>query len=168
MTGRNHVEKAVTLAAATAIATATLQAQEKPKVQVQIPDPGVPQNMSIEAKFVRAAYNNEGYAIIGYQVAQRSLGNEWMMLDLGTTVRSKTPDYDLKRDAHLARYAGRQAHPAGHVEEYRKGDVRDIETAGQGAARFDQLLPAGSDAGVPARVLLRAESNGSCRGTRSS
>ena len=44
----------VTLAAAAAIVVvATLQAQEKPKVQIQIPDPGVPQNMSIEANFVQ-------------------------------------------------------------------------------------------------------------------
>ena len=50
----------VTLAGA-----ATLYAQEKPKVQ--IPDPGVPQIMTIEGKFVRAAYNNEAYVILGYQ-----------------------------------------------------------------------------------------------------
>jgi hypothetical protein len=118
---------AVMLAAAAAIAAVTVQAQEKPKIQVQIPDPGVPQNMSIEANFVRAAYNNEGYAIIGYQVAQRSIGNEWMMIDLGTTVRSKTPDYDLKRE-HISIDTPDGKHiPLATVEEYRKGDVRDIE-----------------------------------------
>jgi hypothetical protein len=117
----------LTFAAAAAIAVATVHAQEKPKVQVQIPDPGVPQAMSIEANFVRAAYNNEGYAIIGYQVAQRSLGDEWMMIDLGTTVRSKTPDYDLKRE-HLSVDTPDGKHiPLATVEEYRKGDVRNIE-----------------------------------------
>ena len=73
------------IAAVAVAGMAGLQAegQEKPKVQVQIPNPGVPQIMTMEGKFVRAAYNNEGYVIIGYQVANRSIGEEWMMIDLG-------------------------------------------------------------------------------------
>jgi hypothetical protein len=39
-------------------------AQEPPKVQ--IPEPGVPRIMTMEGRYVRAAYNNEGYAILGY------------------------------------------------------------------------------------------------------
>lgn len=122
------LRKAVTLAAAMAIAAVALQAQEKPKVQVQIPDPGVPQAMSIEANFVRAAYNNEGYAIIGYQVAQRSIGDEWMMIDLGTTVRSKVPDYDLKREHLSVDTPDGKNIPLATMEEYRAGDVRAIES----------------------------------------
>ena len=53
---------------------------------VKIPKPGVPQIMTIEGKFVRAAYNNEGYAILGYQLANISIGEEWMLLEFGTTV----------------------------------------------------------------------------------
>ena len=51
------------------------QAQEPPKVK--IPEPGVPQIMTMEGKFVRAAYNNEGYVIIGYQLVNRSIGEDW-------------------------------------------------------------------------------------------
>ena len=47
------------------------QSQEKPTVQ--IPQPGVPQIMTMEGRFVRAAYNNEGYVIIGYQASNRSV-----------------------------------------------------------------------------------------------
>jgi hypothetical protein len=43
------------------------QTQEKPIVQ--IPKPGVPENLTMEAKFVRAAYNNEAYVILGYQAS---------------------------------------------------------------------------------------------------
>jgi hypothetical protein len=75
------------------------RAQEKPKVQVQIPQPGVPEIMTMEGKFVRAAYNNEGYVIIGYQVANRSIGEEWMMLDTGVTLRDGVPNYTFKREA---------------------------------------------------------------------
>ena len=73
------------------------QSQEKPTVQ--IPQPGVPQIMTMEGRFVRAAYNNEGYVIIGYQASNRSVGTEWMMLEVGMTVLERTPDYRLTREA---------------------------------------------------------------------
>jgi hypothetical protein len=73
------------------------QGQQPPTVQ--IPNPGVPQIMSIEGNFVRAAYNNEAYAILGYQVANRSVGEEWVMLDVGIALMEKVPDQTLKRDA---------------------------------------------------------------------
>ena len=57
------------------------QAQEAPKVA--IPQSGVPQIMTMEGKFVRAAYNNEGYVILGYQVVNRSIGEEWVLLEIG-------------------------------------------------------------------------------------
>ena len=66
---------------------------------VQIPQPGVPQIMTLEGKFVRAAYNNEAYVILGYQIANRTVGNEWVMLDTGITLMKDVPDYKLKRDA---------------------------------------------------------------------
>jgi hypothetical protein len=66
---------------------------------VQIPKPGVPEIMTMEGKFVRAAYNNEGYVILGYQLANRSLGEEWMLLEVGMTVMDKVPDYKLVRNA---------------------------------------------------------------------
>ena len=57
----------------------------------RIPQPGVPQIMTMEGKFVRAAYNNEGYVILGYQLVNRSIGEEWMLLEVGMTVLDKTP-----------------------------------------------------------------------------
>ena len=67
--------------------------------EVKLPQPGVPEAFTLEGKFVRAAYNNEGYVILGYQPASRSIGGEWMLLDVGMTVLGKTPNYTLTRDA---------------------------------------------------------------------
>src|SRR4029453_10411491 len=72
-------------------------AQEPPTVK--IPEPGVPQIMTIEGRYVRAAYNNEGYAILGYKLANLSVGEEWMLLEVGVALREHVPDYELKRDA---------------------------------------------------------------------
>ena len=76
---------------------APASAQQKPTVQ--IPEPGVPEIMTMEGRFVRAAYNNEGYAILGYQLANRSLGEEWMLLEFGVALRERMPDYNMPRAA---------------------------------------------------------------------
>src|SRR4029077_7029826 len=59
------------------------------------PEARGPQIMTMEAKFVRAAYNNEGYVILGYQVNNRSIGEEWMLIEVGITARDNTPGYKL-------------------------------------------------------------------------
>ena len=51
---------------------------------MQIPQPGVPQIMNLEGRYVRVAYNNEGYVILGYRVVNRSVGEPWMLLDVGS------------------------------------------------------------------------------------
>ncbi len=66
---------------------------------VQIPQPGVPQIMTLEGKFVRVAYNNEGYVILGYQIANRTVGEDWIMLDVGITLMEKVKDYELTRSS---------------------------------------------------------------------
>jgi hypothetical protein len=104
------------------------RAQEKPAVQVQIPKPGVPQIMTMEGKFVRAAYNNEGYVIIGYQLVNRSIGEDWMLLD--------SPAVDQ-------RAPGR-----------RHACARE---PGEGPARLDQLLSAECEPRVRAHLLPRSD-----------
>jgi len=79
----------------TAAAVALAQSTEPPKVK--IPDPGVPQIMTLEGRYVRAAYNNEGYVILGYRLANSSVGQPWVLLDVGTTIRDKVPNYSLTR-----------------------------------------------------------------------
>jgi len=108
-------------------AAAGVQAQgQKPPV-VQIPDPGVPQIMTLEAKFVRAAYNREGYVILGYQPSQRSVGEDWMLLEMGTTVLDGVPEYTLKRSAISLELPDGNTIPLPTVEEHRSGDTRAIQ-----------------------------------------
>jgi hypothetical protein len=100
-------------------------AQEKPKVQ--IPNPGVPEIMTIEGNFVRAAYNNEGYVILGYQVANRSLKEEWMLLEVGMTVRDGVPNYTLKRDAVSLETPDGKTIPMATIQEQRAGQTQGLE-----------------------------------------
>jgi hypothetical protein len=94
---------------------------------VQIPKPGVPQIMTMEGKFVRAAYNNEGYVILGYQVNNRSIGEPWMLLEVGMTVLDKTPDYTLKREALSLETPDGKTLPLPSVSEHREANTSAIQ-----------------------------------------
>ena len=101
------------------------QAQEPPKIQM--PQPGVPQIMTMEGKFVRAAYNNEGYVILGYQAANRSIGEEWMLLEVGMTLLGRTPDYTLKRDALSLETPDGKTLPLPSIDEHRQGNTQALQ-----------------------------------------
>lgn len=107
------------------VVPASAQQQQPPKVQV--PEPGVPQIMTLEGNFVRVAYNNEGYAIIGYKLANNSIGEEWMLLEFGTTVLDRTPDYKLKREHLSLETPDGKTLPLPTIEEYRKADTRALQ-----------------------------------------
>jgi hypothetical protein len=101
------------------------QTQQKPLVE--IPKPGVPEILTMEARFVRAAYNNEGYVILGYQASNRSLGEEWMLLEVGMTVMDRVPDYRLTREALSLDTPDGKTIPLATVEEQRKGNPQAIQ-----------------------------------------
>ena len=103
------------------------RAQDPPKPQVKIPDAGVPEVMTMEGKFVRAAYNNEGYVIIGYQAANRSIGEDWLLLEVGITVREGVKDYTLRRDAISLETPDGKTLPLPTIEEHRKGNTQALQ-----------------------------------------
>jgi len=90
------------------------------KPQVKIPDPGVPQVMTLQGRYVRAAYNNEGYAILGYQLANLSIGEKWMLIEVGIALREGVKDYDLTREALSLETPDGKTTPLASMEEYRK------------------------------------------------
>jgi len=98
------------------------EARSQQPPNVQIPQPGVPQITTLEANFVRVGYNNEAYVILGYQMAQRSLNEPWLMLEVGMTLMDKVPDFTLKRDAIALEIPNGTKVPLPNVEEYRKGE----------------------------------------------
>jgi hypothetical protein len=113
------------LATCATLAAGDAGGQDKPKVA--IPDPGVPEVLTMEGRFVRAAYNNEAYVILGYQVSNRSVGEEWLLLDVGMTVREGVPDYTLKREAITLSTPDGKTLPLPTIEQFRKGDTQAIQ-----------------------------------------
>jgi hypothetical protein len=102
-----------------------VQTQDKPAVQ--LPKPGVPEIMTLEGKFVRAAYNNEGYVILGYELVNRSIGEEWMLLEVGMTVLDRTPAYTLKREALSLETPDGKTHALASMPEYRSANTSALQ-----------------------------------------
>ena len=100
-------------------------AQEKPIVK--IPQPGVPQVMTIEGTWVRAAYNNEGYAIIGYHIANMSVGEEWMLLDFGTTLRDGVGSQKLVRESISLEMPDGKTIPMADNQAYRAANLSALQ-----------------------------------------
>ena len=107
--------------------SAPVDAQTQEPPTVQIPQPGVPQIMTMEGKFIRVAYNNEGYVILGYQAANRSLGEEWMLLEIGVTVRDGVPDFTMTRDALSLETPDGKTLPLPSVSEHRSGNTQALQ-----------------------------------------
>jgi hypothetical protein len=115
----------VALMSVCALAASALAQDQKP--QVQIPQPGVPQIMTMEGRFVRAAYNNEGYAIIGYKLANQSIGGEMMLLEFGTTLRDGVKNYTMTRDKLSLTTPDGKTISLMSTKEYREADLRALE-----------------------------------------
>jgi len=118
---------AAVLLCAGAVAVAGVHAQEPAKPQVKIPEPGVPQIMTMEGRYVRAAYNNEGYAILGYKLANLSVGEPWMLIEVGFALRDGQPDYVLKREHLSLETPDGKTMPLPSVEEYRQANLNALQ-----------------------------------------
>jgi hypothetical protein len=102
-------------------------AQKEAAPQIQIPQPGVSQIMTLEGNWTRIAYNNEGYAIIGYRLANMSIGEDWMLLEFGTTLRERVPNYTLTRDKLSLDTPDGKKVPLASVIEYRKANLSALQ-----------------------------------------
>ena len=107
-------------------------AQEPPKVQ--IPQPGVPQVMTMEGRYVRIAYNNEGFVTLGYKLANLSVGEPWMLLEVGVALRDGVPDYDLTRAAVSLDTPDGKTIPLPTIQEFRKGDLGALQPGRRSSA----------------------------------
>jgi hypothetical protein len=65
--------------------------------------------------------------ILGYRLVNLSVGEEWMLLEIGVTLRERVPSYDLTREAFSLETPDGKTTPLPSVEEYRKGDTRALQ-----------------------------------------
>ncbi len=65
--------------------------------------------------------------ILGYQASNRSVGDEWMLLEVGMTVLDNTPDYRLTREAISLETPDGKTIPLPTATEQREGQVQAIQ-----------------------------------------
>ncbi|HQR44489.1 MAG TPA: hypothetical protein PLB02_03120 [Thermoanaerobaculia bacterium] len=92
--------------------------QPAPLSDLKAPQPTVPEIFSIEGQFVRVAYNNEGFVVLGYRVANASVGEEWMLLDGGVTMRRGAKDVTLTRNSFSVKTPDGKTIPLATQKEY--------------------------------------------------
>lgn len=92
-----------------------------------IPQPGVPEVLSVKGKFLRVAYNDEGFVVVGFMSPNRAIGGEWMLLDFGATLLDKTPNYTLTRDAITLETPDGKTVPMASVIEQRGGATEALQ-----------------------------------------
>jgi hypothetical protein len=128
MTDRHRLalSLAAMLAAAPLVAPITAQS-ERQAPPVPIPQPGVPQIMTIEGTYVRAAYNNEGYVVLGYRTANASVGQDWLLLEIGATLRSGRKAYELRRDAISIEVPGGDTIPMATIDDFRTANLTGLK-----------------------------------------
>jgi hypothetical protein len=57
------------------------------------------QKVGIVSQYVRIAENDEGWVVVGYRVANGSVDDEWMLLDMGITLQDGVENQVLARDS---------------------------------------------------------------------
>jgi len=87
----------VAIAGAVAVSAVLVGAQGSQKPSIPLPDVKNAQITTLEDQYVRVAYNNEGYVILGYRATNDQVGKEWIRIEVGTTLREGKPMYSLKR-----------------------------------------------------------------------
>ena len=91
------------------------------------PEPTVPQAFTLKGEFVRMAYNNEGFVTLGYRVANDSVAEEWMLLEMGVTLRNKIKEQKLTReDLTLVTPDGTHI-PLAAQAEFNKANLRALD-----------------------------------------
>lgn len=92
-----------------------------------IPDPGVPERVTLEGNYVRVAYNHEGYVTLGYRVANADVGSDWMLLEIGVTLREGAREFALRRQALSLVTPDGTRIPLPTIDEFRKAGLQALD-----------------------------------------
>jgi len=108
------------------IGTPAVTAQE---FEVETPQPTVPGIFTLQCQFTRIAYNNEGWVTLGYREANRSQGQEWLMVEAGLSLRKPTKNQELTRDSFTLKLPDGSIVPLATQKEYNgAGYLRALNT----------------------------------------
>jgi len=97
------------------IGAPTVTAQEP---DVKKPQPTVPEVFTIKGQFVRIAYNSEGWVTLGYRTANASQGQDWLLVEVGVSLRKPTKNQTLTRDSFTLKLPDGSTVPLATQKDY--------------------------------------------------
>ncbi len=142
--------KKLSLACAIAVLMVGLGASTVTAQDMKAPEPAVPEMFTIEGEFVRMAYNNEGFATLGYRVANDSVAEEWMLLELGLTLRQKVKDQKFGRGAVSLQMPDGSTIAMASQEEFNKANLRALDARANMVRDSINYFP--TSASIPCRI----------------
>jgi hypothetical protein len=123
------------------IAAPALMAQ----VEIKKPVPTEPGIFTIQGQFARIAYNNEGWVTLGYRTANDSQGDEWMLLEVGVTLRKGTKAQTLTRESFTITLPDESTVPLATMKEYQEArSLRALNTRANVVRDSINYFPAGA------------------------
>jgi hypothetical protein len=89
----------------------------------------VPGLFTVSGQFTRISYNAEGWVTLGYRIANSSQGSEWLMVEVGTTLRKPAPNQTMTRDSFNLKLPDGTMVPLATQKEYNgAGYLRALNT----------------------------------------
>jgi len=92
----------------------------KDEIKIEIPQPTVPENFTAGGQFTRIAYNNEGWATLGYRTANGSQGKDWLLLEVGATVSRPSPNQKMTRGSFAVKLPDGSMVPLASQREFQE------------------------------------------------
>ena len=84
----------------------------------EAPVPTVPGNFTLQGQFTRIAYNNEGWVSLGYRTANDSQGQDWLMVEVGLSLRKPAKNQTLTRENFTLKMPDGSIVPLATQKEY--------------------------------------------------
>ena len=78
------------------------------------------EKVSFPGTYVRVAYTDEGWVTLGFRLANNSVGEDWMLLQVGMTVQGKREKFMLSRDNVTLVVPGPKVVPLASQQEFGK------------------------------------------------
>jgi hypothetical protein len=128
--------------------------------QVTAPQPTVPEVFTLMGQFVRVAYNNEGFATLGYRAAQQAVGEEWMLLEVGLTVRTGK-DYRLKREHLSVKTPDGATIPLASQKDYSAANLKALNMRARTIRDSINYFPVDATRGCPIQFFANLDQPGS-------
>ena len=83
-------------------------------------EPAAAPGVMAKGTFVRIGYNDEGWVTLGYRTANHSVGQEWMVLEVGLALQQGVPSQTLKRSDIALLAPGRKIFTLASQEDFQE------------------------------------------------